>query len=49
VAGVLVSFLWRPVAASVAAPVEPPATPARRPTRVTTRWVPGAGYVLEED
>lgn len=48
-AGVLVSYLWRPVAAATAVPAEPPAAPARRPPRTTTRWVPGAGYVLEED
>ena len=65
VAGVLASYLWRPVAAVATVPAEPPTarpvprrrrgprrdlpTPARRPTRVTTRWVPGAGYVLDED
>ena len=60
VAGVLVSYLLRP-AGAVALPAAEPAparrrgsrrdlpAPARRPTRVTTRWVPGAGYVLDED
>ena len=62
VAGVLVSYVWRPAGAVALPPADTaPApvrrrgarrdlpTPAGRPTRVTTRWAPGAGYVLEED